>query len=249
MRGDTKSEIIREQFIMRRKICAAFGLALGITLTPMAQAQDNAVVVELFTSQGCSACPPADAYIERLAGRDDVIALALHVDYWDYIGWADAFASPAFTERQKEYAKAINDRVIYTPQFVVQGTERVEGVHPMQMADLITAHRDAAHPVTVRLEREGDSVRIRISAEPPLSQAALVQLVRYIPQETMLIERGENAGRTVSYHNIVTLWDTISRWDGQAPLEMIAKAEGDQPVVVVIQAEGHGPILAAARSR
>src|SRR5918996_4983900 len=94
---------------------------------PLARAQTNPVVVELFTSQGCSSCPPADALLAELAGKDGVIALALHVDYWDYLGWADSFASPAFTARQRAYAKKAHSRTIYTPQMIVQGEDRLVG--------------------------------------------------------------------------------------------------------------------------
>ncbi|MFC7703374.1 DUF1223 domain-containing protein [Plastorhodobacter daqingensis] len=234
---------------MRVIIGAALGLLLG---TAGLVAEENPVVIELYTSQGCSACPPADALLERLADHRDVIALALHVDYWDYIGWADAFAQPGFTERQKGYARAVGDRAIYTPQMIVGGTDRIEGFRPIQLADLITAHRDRAQPVQLALTREAeDQVRIRLapapSAEPDAGKVALVQLVRYKPKETVTIARGENAGRTVTYHNIVTLWETIARWDGAAPLEMLARVEGDQPVVIIVQREGFGPVIGAAR--
>ncbi len=97
-------------------------------------------MVELFTSQGCSSCPPADAYLAHLATEPDVIALALHVDYWDYIGWTDKFGSPPFTERQKAYARAEGHRTIYTPQMIVNGTERIAGTNPAQVESDIRHH-------------------------------------------------------------------------------------------------------------
>ncbi|MFD1912110.1 DUF1223 domain-containing protein [Halodurantibacterium flavum] len=239
---------------MRRIISTAAGFLLAAAAhAPLASAQEsgaapNPVVVELYTSQGCSSCPPADELMERLAARPDIIPLALHVDYWDYIGWADEFADPAFTDRQKGYARAAGERAIYTPQMIVGGIDRVEGVRPMMVADLITSHRARVNPVQVRLAPEGDRVRIHLSAEPALPSAAQVHLVRYRPQETVKIERGENAGRTVTYHNIVTYWETIARWDGQEPFEMIADAQGAEPVVVIVQAPGFGPVLGAARA-
>ena len=95
---------------------------LVCTLWPfLVSAQERPVVVELFTSQGCSSCPPVDAYLHELAKQPNVIAIALHVDYWDYIGWEDSFADPAFTKRQRKYAHVQNERVIYTPQLMING--------------------------------------------------------------------------------------------------------------------------------
>ncbi len=207
------------------------------------------VVVELYTSQGCSSCPPADAFMEELSKRDDVLALALHVDYWDYIGWADVFASPAHTERQKSYARAARAKTIYTPQMIVAGRERIEGFRPMQVADLIQDYGLRPSAVEITLERAGEMVRIAARAEPPLKNAVLVQLVRYLPEETVRIERGENAGRTVTYHNIVTSWETVAEWSGRAELTLEARAEGGQPVAVILQNPGPGPIVAAAALR
>ncbi len=226
------------------------GAALGLMVMPAAGvAQPSPVVVELFTSQGCSSCPPADEYMARLADRDDVIALALHVDYWDYLGWTDSFAQAAFTERQKKYARANSDRAIYTPQMIVDGTERVQGVRPMTMAEMVRAHRDRPRNVQIALDRSEGRLTIRLNAEPPLDHDAVVQLVRYLPRAQVTIERGENAGRTVTYHNIVTLWDTLARWDGKGPLTMTAELPGAEPVVVIVQSDAHGPVLAAERLR
>jgi hypothetical protein len=231
--------------------CLVAGAAIGLSgLVPaVALAQSSPVVVELFTSQGCSSCPPADEYMARLADRDDVIALSLHVDYWDYLGWADSFAQASFTDRQRKYARANGDRAIYTPQIIVDGTDRVQGVRPMLMADLVRAHRDRVRQVQLGLDRAEGRITIRLSAEPPLSRNAVVQLVRYLPQAQVTIERGENEGRSATYHNIVTLWDTLTRWDGQGPITLTAEVPGGDPVVVIVQSEGFGPVLAAERLR
>ncbi len=232
-----------------RHLVAGAAIGLAGLVPAVAVAQSSPVVVELFTSQGCSSCPPADDYMARLADRDDVIALALHVDYWDYLGWADSFGQPAFTLRQKNYARANGDRSIYTPQLIVDGMERVQGVRPMLMADLVRAHRDRPRNVRIGLDRTEGHLTIRLSAEPPLDRAAVVQLVRYLPRAQVTIERGENAGRSVTYHNIVTLWDTLAQWDGQAALTLTTEAPGAEPVVVIVQSDGHGPVLAAERLR
>lgn len=208
-------------------------------------AQDNPVVVELFTSQGCSSCPPADALLQDLAQRDGVIALALHVDYWDYIGWEDSFASPAFTERQHLYARAAGERMVYTPQFIIGGVDRSVGADTMALMDLIAGHAD--RPAPVMLEVRASESGFSLEAESVEPGAMVVQLVRYDPEETVEILSGENRGRTLTYSNVVRDWDVIARWDGLAPLRLSAEFDGGLPAVVIVQEDGHGAILAAAR--
>ncbi|MHC0053145.1 DUF1223 domain-containing protein [Actibacterium sp. D379-3] len=234
---------------MGRIICAIS--VIWLSLAGGASAQDAAapVVVELFTSQGCSSCPPADELLAELARRDDVIALALHVDYWDYIGWKDQFADPSFTDRQKAYARAVGSRSIYTPQMVIGGAEHVVGHRPMELAELIQTHRAQPAPVTLTLVRDGARLRVTASALRPLPRGMVLQLVRYIPEQTVQITRGENAGRTIRYSNIVTGWNPVAKWDGRAPLSLSFDLTGDAPVVAILQEQGHGPILAAARLR
>ncbi|MDX8349616.1 DUF1223 domain-containing protein [Cognatiyoonia sp. IB215446] len=219
----------------------------GLLQTTQAFAQNGPVVIELYTSQGCSSCPPADAMLHDLAKRDDVIALALHVDYWDYIGWKDSFAQPAFTARQHDYARAVNSATVYTPQMVIGGVDHVIGSRPMQVMDTIQAHSAKGNPVAVSLTRQGE--RVRISAQPGGAGDYVVQLVRYTPEETVAIRRGENAGRNLSYANIVTSWTVLDRWDGQSPLNLVAQAEGDAPVAVIIQQATNGPVVGAAQLR
>lgn len=208
-----------------------------------------AVVVELYTSQGCSSCPPADEVLSQLVGRKNVIPLALHVDYWDYIGWTDKMASPAYTDRQKAYARAIGSRTIYTPQLIIDGDDRVEGARPMDVAELIQEHAAQASPVRLMVKRDGARVDISATADAALPKKVLVQLVRYLPEKTVEIERGENAGQTITYHNIVTVWKTLGTWDGAQPVSMQEAVDGPEPVVVILQEEGPGAILAAASLR
>lgn len=227
------------------------GLLSGLVFFGPAQADDRPVVVELFTSQGCSSCPPADAYLSDLADRSDVIPLALHVDYWDYIGWKDAFASPQFTKRQKAYAAAAGRRSIYTPQMIVNGKEHVVGNHPKDVAALIDRHASHTVPVEITLERSGEQLRI-LAVPQSKPRRVAVQLVRYIPERSVQIRSGENAGRTISYVNIVTSWIRLEHWDMRQPLELTTKVTGDDPLVVVLQEvtkKGPGRILNAARLR
>lgn len=224
-------------------------IAGGLWLAAMAPvgAQSKPVVVELYTSQGCSSCPPADAFMAELVNDPQVIALALHVDYWDYIGWKDEFAHAAFTDRQKGYARAVGSRTIYTPQFIVNGMDRIEGVNPEAVQSLIRMHQETASGVTIMLQRDGDRLVIRAVADSALAAPVAVNLVRYIPKQTVTIERGENVGLTVDYHNIVTELSTLQDWTGAAPLELETTVEGSGPVAVFLQTAGHGAILAAAR--
>lgn len=230
---------------MKDVIGTACGLWLGFALAVQAEPP---VVVELFTSQGCSSCPPADVFMEALAADPDVIALSLHVDYWDYIGWADSFAKPQFTERQKAYARAAGSRMIYTPQIVVGGLDRVEGSQPEVVADLVRKHRAVAPPVALSVARSGGQLNVTAETAVPLAGPARVQLVRYRPEQTVTIERGENAGKTVTYRNIVTSWTVLGEWDGATPFTAEAEVDGPERTAVIVQAAGPGGVLAAARA-
>jgi hypothetical protein len=213
-----------------------------------AQEGDGPVVVELFTSQGCASCPPADALLGELAHRDDVIALALHVDYWDYIGWEDSFAQHDFTLRQHGYGHAAGSTVVYTPQIIVDGQDHVVGVRAMAVADLIQAHRAQPDPVGISV-REGGGV-FEVEAVARMEQprpAMVVQVVGYLPHAEVQIARGERAGTVSEHYNIVTSWRVIGNWDGGAPFVMQITPQNDNPHVVIVQQAGFGPILAAAR--
>ena len=219
----------------------------GLFNVSQAVAQNGPVVIELYTSQGCSSCPPADAMLHELAKRDDVIALALHVDYWDYIGWKDVFGRPENTARQHAYARAANAATVYTPQMVIGGVDHVIGSRPMQVMDVVQAHSRQGNPFDVDLTRRGNNVII--NAAPGARGDYVVQLVRYTPEATVAISRGENAGRSLNYTNIVTSWDVIGRWDGRSALALEASAAGDSPVVVILQQRTNGPIVGAAQLR
>lgn len=229
---------------MRQFVNAACGLWVGLAAPALAE---PVVVVELYTSQGCSSCPPADEFVAMLASDPRILPLALHVDYWDYIGWADAFADPKFTDRQRAYAAAIGSRTLYTPQLIIGGQDRIEGFSPDETADRLQQHLALAPTITLSVTREGDRLVIRAEADPPLGEAVRVQLVRYMPEATVTIERGENAGRTITYHNIVTSWEGLGDWDGDAPLEISAEFAGEDRGAVILQSGGPAEILAAAR--
>ncbi|MFV2052322.1 DUF1223 domain-containing protein [Aliiroseovarius sp. YM-037] len=224
-------------------------LAFWIVSAGALHAQSNPVVVELYTSQGCSSCPPADRLFSSLAGRDDVIPLSLHVDYWDYIGWEDTFADPAFTRRQKAYARAANKRMVYTPQMIIGGSDHIVGHEPAELSATLAAHSRQAPAVSLNVAESNGRVRIEAGPAPQGTGNMVVQLVRYVPEQTVSIRRGENAGRDIRYTNIVTSWQVLREWNGRNALSLSAPVSGNAPAVVIIQRAGHGPILAAARVR
>ncbi|MFQ5438281.1 MAG: DUF1223 domain-containing protein [Paracoccaceae bacterium] len=210
-----------------------------------ATAGDEPVVVELFTSQGCSSCPPADELIRELAARDDVIPLALHVDYWDYLGWRDSFASAAFSRRQRAYANAAGKRTIYTPQVVVQGESHAIGNQTDTVKSLIASYSGTESPVDLNAWRGGDVLFVRVRATGAGVGPVVIQIVRFLPERAITIRGGENAGRRIVYANIVTEWMPVAMWNGSGETETQIEIKGQEPVAVLIQSEDFGPILAA----
>lgn len=229
-----------------------FGLVLLcvvlLNLPAPLRAQSNAVVLELFTSQGCSSCPPADALLSELASRPGVVALALHVDYWDYLGWKDSFGHAAFTARQRAYAKWDDRRSVYTPQMVVQGQQMFIGHDAAGIERSIDAFGKLPPVVDLTIERRGDLLAIGLTPREPLRRAVDIHVVRFIPTHDVSIEAGENAGRNITYSSIVTDWETVARWDGASPVEVLYDDGGsDKPLAVIVQRAGIGPVLTAAK--
>jgi hypothetical protein len=221
-------------------------LTLWMVLAMPAIAQERVVVVELFTSQGCSSCPPADALLGEIASRDDILGLALHVDYWDYIGWRDEFADPANTSRQKAYARFNSKQSVYTPQMVVDGRDFIVGHKPMKLADSIQTHRTM--PVAARIDatRRGNMLEVSVSNARRTS-AMVVTVVTYDALRTVRITRGENAGRTLDYHNVVTSWTPIGDWNGTGTFRKGLRIATDNKIAIIVQEVGPGPIIAAVK--
>ncbi|HXU99751.1 MAG TPA: DUF1223 domain-containing protein [Caulobacteraceae bacterium] len=228
---------------MKHTILPLFA-ALALFAAAPALAADGAhpTVVELFQSQGCSSCPPANANLMALAGRPDILPLAFQVTYWDNLAWRDTFASPVFTGRQKDYARALRAGV-FTPEIVVNGRRDGVGINPGELRGLIAAgDRGAAGP-SVALASG------RVVVGPGRGGGADVWLVRYDPRVLQVpIRGGENAGRTLPHRNVVRQLVRLGRWDGRA--DAFALPATPDPVLksaVLVQAPGGGPILAAAR--
>lgn len=235
---------------------------------PTAQARTSAlgpishptVVVELFTSQGCTACPPADRMLADLAQRDDILALSWHVDYWDYLGWTDDFARPEFTLRQQAYAHAWGERAIYTPQMIVGGTDTLIALRPAELMALVDMQMTRPVPIMVSTRQQGDDFQIELTPRAPIPDKVAIMLVRYAPLRHVTIKAGENRGIAVAYSNVVLAADRIGEWDGRAALRMNVRPEPgagdaypqDTRHVILAQALGRGgqptgPILAAIR--
>lgn len=203
-------------------------------------------VVELFTSQGCSSCPPADAFLGQLAGRPDVVALGFHVDYWDYIGWKDPFASPEFTRRQRDYAETLGQRYVYTPQMVVDGMSHATGSRVGDVERLIAARRQAPK-VPVRLVGQpGRMLNVSIGSAEAAGPAD-VWFVTFQLSHSTDVARGENGGRRLTNYNIVRSVRRLGGWDGSAMAFTVALGEvREDGCAVLVQAEGQGEILGAA---
>ncbi len=183
------------------------------------------VVVELFTSQGCSSCPPADELLADLADREDVLALSWHVDYWDYLGWADEFARPEFTRRQQAYAHEAGERAIYTPQIVVGGTETLIALRPAELVGLLQTQMARPAPVMVSSSQDKDGYRIELTPRGAVADRVAIILVRYAPRRDVAIKAGENRGIALEYRNVVLGVERIAEWDGRTPLRMTVRSD------------------------
>jgi len=240
-------------------LVGACALAVLFATKPLrAEQSDKPVagnsVLELFTSQGCSSCPPADALLAELAEKPGIVALSYSVDYWNYLGWHDTLSSAANSDRQREYAKARGDGRVYTPQVVVDGILHVNGSdekaidQAMEDAD----KRLANIRVPVSMHGDGDTLVINVGAAPDQSytRAATIWLAIAKEKETVSVTRGENRGRTLSYHHPVRELSPVGMWKGEAmtlrlPLKDL-KTMGGDCVMALVQVENSGPILGAA---
>ena len=210
------------------------------------------VVVELYTSQGCSSCPPADAFLGELAMWPGVIALAFHVDYWDYIGWKDRFANPAYTQRQKSYQRSFASRYVYTPQMVIDGRDHAVGSRRGEVEDKIAEARGHKKAVEVGFDAV-DGGRVTISAGQAPQAGADVWLAVYDEEHETEVGRGENSGRTLTDFNVVRELQHLGYWTGDAltiPLALDdAAARGRSGCAVIVQHRDTKEVLGAGLMR
>lgn len=211
-----------------------FGLSLcifGAVAAVSAQAQEQLKgVVELFTSQGCASCPPADDAMRKLIQKGDVIGLSYHVDYWNYLGWADSLASKENTERQYGYARALGRNNVYTPQAVVNGRDHVKGADMQAIYGRLDAFAQAGEglSVPVKAQQIGDEIAIDIGA----GQGKADVVVAYFNREQIVdVQKGDNQGKKISYWHSVYDVQTVGMWDGKSmtvklPASIMAKSRG-----------------------
>jgi hypothetical protein len=208
---------------------------------PAAEAQPRAIV-ELFTSQGCSSCPPANANLIELSRQPGVLVLSFAVTYWDYLGWKDSFGKEEFTDRQRIYEPPLQQRGPYTPQMVVNGRATVVGNNLAEVQQLLAA---TPAPVGPAITLSGNNVRI--GAGEALRSGADVWLVRYDPDIVEVpVGRGENTGRTLPHTHVVHSLDRLGAWDGADLSLDFAPAAAGLSTAVLVQKVNGGPILAFA---
>ncbi len=224
-------------------------LAAGWGL-PAAAQEAAPVVVELYTSQGCNSCPPADALLGEIARQPGVIALSFHVDYWNYLGWHDPFSNKKFTYRQKEYAMALRQTGVYTPQVVVQGRRGEVGSDRRSVMQAIADARKAKPGATVVLEKiEGSRLRVVVNAVNG-AKGANVYLALFDRRHATKIPRGENEGKTLTNHHVVREWKKLGQLEAEkAEFAITAAGEAGEKrsgAAVIVQHGKGGAILGAA---
>jgi hypothetical protein len=227
-------------------IKALFALAalLLAAVMPPARAAERPIVVELFTSEGCSSCPPADALLAELATRPDVLALSFHVDYWDRQGWKDPFSSPQATARQRQYAWLLGLETVYTPQIVVDGTWEAVGSDRAAVAQALDQARPARAAVPITLVLDHGQARIEMGADAGAGSAAVL-LIGFDRRRVDTVARGENAGRTLAHADVVRGFGLIGSYTGAAgTIKAPAPWQADR-IAVLVQAKD-GRILGAA---
>jgi hypothetical protein len=234
----------------------ALGVCALVAIVRPAHADPRAVI-ELFTSQGCSSCPPADQVLGELAKDPSVVALSLPIDYWDYLGWKDTLADSRFSARQKAYSRMRGDREVYTPQVVVNGAAHVVGsdLEGIESAIGNTRKTEGVMSVPVTMTQSGRQITVSVAASTkgPAAMHGEVWICSISKSVPILIGRGENTGREVTYYNVVRNLLKVGDWNGTSgswtvPLENISR-EGVDAAVVYVQ-DGNrdkpGPMLGAA---
>jgi hypothetical protein len=240
--------------VRRRPFRLLAVLAIFAGLVP-ASAGEVKAVIELFTSQGCSSCPPADRLLGEFAADDRLLALSLPVDYWDYLGWRDTLALHVHSARQKAYEKLRGDRQVYTPQVVINGVAQTIG-SDRNAIERATAGAEVKSRLTVPvlLKQSDTNIEVEVGAGAAAGTSASVWVLGITRATPVVITRGENRGKTITYHNVVRSWTRIGEWTGKPvrtslPIAELAGKGADAAVVLIQEAgsvEAPGPICGAA---
>ena len=238
------------------RLAFASALAAALFAPALAAQAEPRAVIELFTSQGCDSCPPADKLAGELAKDPSLITLSLAVDYWDYIGWKDTLALPGHGNRQRAYSRMRGDRNVFTPQVVINGATQARGSDKADIDRAIAASRSQAAvlSVPVSLAVSDGKVTVKAPAGKNGNERADVWLCPIIKAATVEITRGENRGHTFIYHNVVRRWIKLGEWNGTAaswtmPVKDVQIDGNVDEVAVLVQAgtqQAPGPMLAAA---
>jgi hypothetical protein len=226
-----------------------FGLAFLTGGTATTLADKGPVVVELYTSQGCSSCPPADAILGKLAQRQNIIALSFHVTYWDYLGWKDPFALKAATKRQRAYSRHFGRGYVYTPQMVIDGQAEVVGSRRFSVDRAIGKAARRTDKIAISFEKSGGTLHavLPMRQTSGAAERATVWMVLFDKRHTTDIRRGENGGRKLTYHNVVRTVSRLGSWNGEKKrIALPAPPSGRDGCAVIVQSDQTGRILGAA---
>jgi hypothetical protein len=225
--------------------------AAAMVARPAFAAVERPVIVELFTSQGCSSCPAADAYLQTLKQEPEVVALSYHVDYWDYLGWRDTLGGAEFSQRQYDYAESRGDKNVYTPQMVINGGQHFVGSQRNEVSSAIATARAeiATDWVDMEMSDNKTDVTITIPAGKPMKEATL-WLLAFAHSISVEIKKGENAGSTIAYHNVVRKMVPAGMWHGEAAKIVLPKGsvvpQGCKGWVALLQDGKVGRVIGVA---
>jgi len=230
-----------------RRVALSVVIASAMVASAVAHAEPRAVI-ELFTSQGCSSCPPADKLAGELARDPSLVVMSLPIDYWDYLGWKDTLALPGHSNRQRAYSKTRGDREVYTPQVVVNGTIHTLGSDKDAIETAIANSRrhQGTLSLPVSMSIAGDTISISIPGAKGVAPSGEIWLCPITRDVPVTIGRGENNGHTVTYHNVVRRWVKLGDWNGAArtftvPLRDVTGIGGDAVAVVVQSGSKEAP--------
>jgi hypothetical protein len=241
---------MESKILVTRRQAMALGAAAVLAPRLASAKPSHPVLVELFTSQGCSSCPPADAFASELVQDPNNLVLSFNVDYWDYLGWRDTLAKPEYTQRQYDYAKSRGDGSVYTPQMVINGATHAVGSDRSDVGRQIEEGQQLVLQAEIDLKLTSKSITVAIPASEFKGEATL-WLMAVDPLVTQKIERGENSGKDVSYVNVVRKLVPAAMWNGEAYkgswMRDVVMTKNSKNCVAVLQQGKAGPILGMAR--